>query len=103
VYFKRINFPFDQRAALLVCGIGLTAQMRREWTGEGSREGMNSNDFAESDRGSPVVRETAYCAREQAINRQRIVKAGKTPRIFVFVARLNPPAVSVLSPGRNYF
>jgi len=93
-YFKRINFPFDQRAGLLVCGIGLTAQMRRGWTdgqqaeGKGSREGVNSNGLAESFPGeSPfagqlVVCETARRAREHAINRQRTVKARKTLRIF---------------------
>lgn len=27
VYFKRINFPFDQRTGLLVCGVELTARV----------------------------------------------------------------------------
>jgi len=71
-YFKRINFPFDQRAGLLVCGIGLTAQMRRGWTdgqqaeGKGSREGVNSNGLAESFPGESPFADSASFVKQRA-------------------------------------
>lgn len=46
VYFKRINFPFDQRTGLLVCGVELTVwgEARRGLeelsNGEGGRGGF---------------------------------------------------------------
>jgi len=41
VYFKRINFPFDQRTGLLVCGVELTAwdEARRGLEELSNREG----------------------------------------------------------------
>jgi len=53
VYFKRINSPFDQRAGLLVCGIGLTAQMRRGWheRAAGRGQGISRGDEFERSRG----------------------------------------------------
>lgn len=44
VYFKRINFPFDQHTGLLVCGIGLTAR------GE-TRRGLKGLSIGVGDRG----------------------------------------------------
>lgn len=37
VYFKRINFPFDQRTGLLVCGVELTARVGSGGGGVGER------------------------------------------------------------------